>query len=98
MKRLIVDSLIFLSILQQGQLVPRLATHWQWRDHRTRGIDLRRGVTFHNGERFDADIVKLNWEEYLRLQPLRLAGQFLNFKLSTSTVSFLKLSAFGDRQ
>jgi ABC-type transport system substrate-binding protein len=37
-------------------------------------------VTFHNGEIFDADVVKLNWDENTRQrQPFR-AGVFLNFK------------------
>ena len=63
-----------------GTLVPRLATSWRWRDDRSLEVTLRQGVTFHNGEVFDAEIVKLNWEENTRLkQPFR-PGQFLNFK------------------
>lgn len=63
----------------EGHLVPRLATSWQWLDDRTLEVKLRRGVKFHNGEIFDAEIVKLNWEENTRLrQPFR-AGVFLNF-------------------
>jgi ABC-type transport system substrate-binding protein len=64
----------------EGRLVPGLATGWQWLDDRTLEVTLRHGVTFHNGERFDADIVKLNWEENLRLRQPHLAGEFLNFK------------------
>ena len=65
---------------KDGTLVPRLATGWRWLDDRTLEMALRQGVTFHNGEVFDADIVKLNWEENTRLrQPFRL-GTFLNFK------------------
>jgi ABC-type transport system substrate-binding protein len=65
---------------QNGKLVPRLATSWHWLDDRTLEFKLRRGVTFHNGEMFDAEIVKLNWEENTRLiQPLML-GRFMNFK------------------
>ena len=63
-----------------GTLVPRLATSWRWRDDRTLEFTLRQGVTFHNGEVFDAEIVKLNWEENTRLkQPFR-PGQFMNFQ------------------
>ena len=65
---------------QDGKLVPRLATSWRWLDDRTLEFTLRQGVRFHNGEVFDAEIVKLNWEENTRLkQPFR-AGQFLNLK------------------
>jgi ABC-type transport system substrate-binding protein len=65
---------------KDGTLVPRLATGWRWLDDRTLEMTLRQGVKFHNGEVFDAEIVKLNWEENLRLkQPFRL-GTYMNFK------------------
>jgi len=65
---------------KDGTLVPRLAISWRWLDDRTLEFILRQGVTFHNGEVFDADIVKLNWEENTRLpQPFR-TGSFMNFK------------------
>jgi peptide/nickel transport system substrate-binding protein len=64
----------------EGTLVPRLATGWRWLDDRTLEVTLRQGVTFHNGEVFDAEIVKLNWEENLRLkQPFR-PGTYMNFQ------------------
>lgn len=65
---------------KDGTLVPRLATGWRWLDDRTLEMALRQGVTFHNGEVFDAEIVKLNWDENVRLkQPFRF-GRFVNFK------------------
>ena len=65
---------------KDGKLVPRLATGWQWLDDRTLEVTLRQGVTFHNGEAFEAEIVKLNWDEQRRLeQPFR-NGNFMNFK------------------
>jgi peptide/nickel transport system substrate-binding protein len=64
---------------QDGALVPRLATGWQWLDERTLEVTLRQGVTFHNGEVFDAEIVKLNWEENTRLQQPHQLGTMLNF-------------------
>jgi ABC-type transport system substrate-binding protein len=65
---------------KDGTLVPRLATGWRWLDERTLEVTLRQGVKFHNGEVFDAEVVKLNWEENTRLrQPFR-PGTFLNFK------------------
>jgi ABC-type transport system substrate-binding protein len=53
---------------EDGTLVPRLATGWRWLDDRTLEVTLRQGVTFHNGEGFDAEVVKLNWEENTRLR------------------------------
>jgi len=50
-----------------GELVPRLATGWRWLTDRTLEVTLRRGVTFHNGEVFDAEVVKLNWDEQSQL-------------------------------
>jgi peptide/nickel transport system substrate-binding protein len=65
---------------RDGKLVPGLATGWQWLDDRTLEITLRHGVTFHNGEAFEAEIVKLNWDEQKRLeQPFR-GGHYMNFK------------------
>jgi peptide/nickel transport system substrate-binding protein len=65
---------------KDGTLVPRLATGWQWLNDRTLEVKLREGVRFHNGEVFDADIVKLNWEEMSRLQQPHLPGTYWNFK------------------
>ena len=81
---------------KDGTLVPGLATGWRWLDNRTLEVTLRQGVTFHNGEIFDAEIVKLNWEENLRLkQPFR-PGTHMNFKpgsrleiLDSHTVRFI---------
>ena len=65
---------------KDGTLVPRLATGWQWLDARTLEVTLRQGVKFHNGEVFDAEIVRLNWEENTRLAQAHRIGAFLNFK------------------
>jgi peptide/nickel transport system substrate-binding protein len=72
-----------MALDQDGKLVPRLAARWRWLDDRTLEIHLRQGVTFHNGEHFDAEILKLNWDENIRLQQPYLAGQFLNFAPGT---------------
>ena len=63
-----------------AQLVPRLATSWRWLDDRTLEMPLRQGVTFQNGEVFDAEIVKLNWDENTRLRQPHLPGGYLNFQ------------------
>jgi ABC-type transport system substrate-binding protein len=79
-----------------GKLVPRLATSWQWRNDRTLDVTLRHGITFHNGEVFDAEIVKLNWEENTRLGQPHISGAFMNFTpgsrleiLDAQTVRFI---------
>jgi peptide/nickel transport system substrate-binding protein len=69
-----------IEVDKDGTLIPGLATRWQWLDDRTLEMRLRQGVTFHNGERFDAEIVKLNWEDNIRLKQPHSDGVFLNFK------------------
>jgi len=64
---------------KDGVLVPRLATGWRWLDDRTLEVALRHGVTFHNGERFDAEIVQLNWDENFRLRQPHMSGKYMNF-------------------
>lgn len=74
----VMEHLIELD--EHGTLVPRLATNWRWLDERTLEVVLRQGVRFHNDEVFDAEIVKLNWDNHIRLkQPLAI-GSFMNFK------------------
>ena len=46
-------------------IVPVLATGYEWADGRTLLIRLRTGVQFHNGEKFDADAVKYSLERHL---------------------------------
>ena len=68
----VVECLVELD--HRGELVPRLATGWQWLDDRTLVMTLRHGVTFHNGEVFDAAIVKRNWDEYHSFQEMPRPG------------------------
>jgi ABC-type transport system substrate-binding protein len=63
-----------------GMLVPRLAVSWRWLDDRTVEFKLRQGVTFHNGEIFDAEMVKLNWDENTRVRQPYSAGTYASFK------------------
>jgi peptide/nickel transport system substrate-binding protein len=85
-----------IEIDRDGKLIPGLATSWQWLNDRTLEFKLRQGVKFHNGEIFDAEIVKLNWEENLRLKQPFVIGEFMNFKpgsrlevLDPQTVRFI---------
>lgn len=68
------------EIDKDGKLVPRLATGWRWLDDRTLEFTLRQGVAFHNGEVFDAEIVKLNWAENTRSRQPHGVGQYMSFK------------------
>jgi len=48
-----------------------LAEDARWIDERTIEFKLRKGVTFHNGEKFNAEAVRVNWEEYRRMESPR---------------------------
>jgi ABC-type transport system substrate-binding protein len=74
----IMEHLVELD--KDGQLVPRLATSWRWLDDRTLEVTLRQGVKFRNGEVFDAEIVKLYWEENLRSRQPHEGGTVWNLK------------------
>lgn len=54
---------------KDNNFVPCLAESWQWIDERTIEFKLRKGVSFHNGESFSAEVVKINWEAYNKLKP-----------------------------
>jgi len=60
------DKLVDIS--PELDIVPQLATEWQWTDG-NKGIVLkiRQGVTFHDGERLDAEAVKFSLERHLNL-------------------------------
>ena len=55
-----------------NNLVPCLAEDWRWVDDITIEFKLRQGVTFHNGEKFNADAVKVNWKAYKEMQSPRV--------------------------
>lgn len=56
LQRTIWDGLIYLN-QATGEYEGNLATSWKWVDDTTLEFKLREGVTFHNGEEFDADDV-----------------------------------------
>ncbi|OGR56467.1 MAG: hypothetical protein A2X36_11135, partial [Elusimicrobia bacterium GWA2_69_24] len=62
----------------QGRIQPALATDWSWRDAKTLELQLRRGVSFHNGEPFDAEAVRFSIERYLDPKTGFPAAGFLN--------------------
>ncbi len=55
------DSLVWLD--DEGNIAPALAESWEVSEDGTEYIfHLRRGVTFHNGEPFNADAVVFSWQ------------------------------------
>ncbi|MBI2772336.1 MAG: ABC transporter substrate-binding protein [Burkholderiales bacterium] len=54
-----------LDIDEKLNVVPQLATSWEWSaDSKSLTMKLRQGVTFHDGEKFDAAAVKFNIERH----------------------------------
>lgn len=60
------------------EIVPQLATSYEWADPTTLVLHLRQGVTFHNGEPFDAAAVKYSLERHMTMQ-----GSFRRSEIST---------------
>jgi peptide/nickel transport system substrate-binding protein len=56
------------DIDEKLNIVPQLATGYEWADDRTLVIHLRSGVKFHNGEVLDSSAVKYSLERHLTMQ------------------------------
>ena len=56
MQRAVWDGLIYRDP-KTNEYIGNLATSWEWIDDTTLELTLREGVTFHNGEPFNADDV-----------------------------------------
>ena len=57
---------------KDNNYVPCLAKDWRWVDDRVIEFKLRRGVFVHNGEEFNAEVVRVNWLEYKKMESPRL--------------------------
>jgi len=67
------DKLV--DINQKLEIVPQLATSWQWADNRTLVMTLRPGVTFHDGTPMDAAAVAYSLMRHLTMQGSSRRGE-----------------------
>lgn len=66
--RNIVETLLYRDPAT-GQAAPLLASAWRWVDDTTLELALRQDVTFHDGQRFDADDVVFTFGQIKRKEP-----------------------------
>ncbi|MDH5538771.1 MAG: ABC transporter substrate-binding protein [Rhizobacter sp.] len=65
-----------LDVDEKLTIVPQLAQSWEWSaDSKALTMKLRPGVTFHDGEKFDAAAVKFNLERHKTLQGSNRRGE-----------------------
>ncbi|MDB5874462.1 MAG: transporter substrate-binding protein [Ramlibacter sp.] len=83
--RTFVGRIVFASLCdklvdidEKLNIVPQLATSWQWSpDSKALTMKLRPGVTFHDGEKFDAAAVKFNIERHKNIAGSNRRGELL---------------------
>ena len=64
------------DIDEKLNIVPQLATSYEWSaDHKALTIKLRQGVTFHDGEKFDAAAAKFNIERHKNMAGSNRRGE-----------------------
>src|SRR3954469_21900365 len=65
-----------LDLDEKLNIVPQLATSYDWSaDNKALTLKLRSGVTFHDGEKFDAAAVKFNLERHKNMQGSSRRGE-----------------------
>jgi len=65
-----------LDLDEKLNIVPQLATSYEWSsDNKALTLKLRSGVTFHDGEKFDAQAVKFNLERHKNMQGSNRRGE-----------------------
>ena len=58
------------------KIVPQLATSWEWsKDQKALTMKIRQGVSFHDGEKLDAEAVKFNIERHKTMQGSNRRGE-----------------------
>src|SRR3954468_7189785 len=83
MARTFVGRIVFAGLCdklfdldEKLNIVPQLATSYEWSaDNKALTIKLRSGVTFHDGEKLDAQAVKFNLERHKNMQGSNRRGE-----------------------
>src|SRR4051812_37257442 len=83
MARTFVGRIVFAGLCdklfdldEKLNIVPQLATGYEWSaDNKALTLKLRSGVTFHDGEKFDAAAVKFNLERHKNMQGSNRRGE-----------------------
>src|SRR4249920_166917 len=83
MARTFVGRIVFAGLCdklfdldEKLNIVPQLATSYKWSaDNKALEIKLRNGVTFHDGEKLDAEAVKFNLERHKNMQGSNRLGE-----------------------
>src|SRR5512134_1640033 len=83
MARTFVGRIVFAGLCdklfdldEKLNVVPQLATSYQWSaDNKSLVVKLRSGVTFHDGEKFDAQAVKFNLERHKNMKGSNRRGE-----------------------
>src|SRR5881227_1961283 len=85
------------DIDEKLNIVPQLATSYEWSaDRKALTVKLRRGVTFHDGEKFDAAAVKFNIERHKNMAGSNRRGELApvtNVDVVDESTARLNLSA-----
>jgi peptide/nickel transport system substrate-binding protein len=78
---------------KDNNYVPCLAVDWRWKNGRTIDFKLRKGVTFHNGEKFNAEAVRTNWIQYRGMKNPRV----VSFTMLSDETEFEIINEFAVR-
>lgn len=68
---------------KDGKLVNNLAESYKWIDPKTVEFKLRKGVTFHDGEKLNAKVFRRSFDEVQRWENPHPPGPWLNFPKET---------------
>lgn len=68
---------------KDGRMVASLAESWKWVDDKTLEVKLRKGVKFHDGEKFTGQMFRRSFDEVQRWENPHPPGAFLNYAKDT---------------